>query len=919
MAYQKQNFTNYETILTAEMLNNIEDGIVANETNIASKADLDGNGKLKPDQLPAEVLMENDVDQLVNAALSQAKASGEFDGKDGKDGKDGSDANVTAETIENALGYKPTSASDVDESIGLYFQVSESGGDTLIWDGDISGMDVVQGDFYRISSATPTYDEIKSIVKSTCTLDSGKVKSFVEYTGYGFSDDEKYSYVDLTYDDGIVKLLYVYYEGNSEGFVPGIYADLSYDSYVSSITIDGYDGFPVKALKMEYVPTDDVVTVENIENALGYTPANKTVVDDFSDNITGAVEAALSEAKASGAFKGEQGMQGEKGKDGVSCTHSWNGTSLTITSASGTSSANLKGDKGDKGDTGADGKDYVLTSADKKEIAQKVIDGNIPDYWKNELEMKASSIQIAMEKAGRNKSSFLWYTDAHWANGNSKVSPKLLKYLYMNTPMNKVNFGGDIIGNSLLATRDEMEYLYEWRREIKNLPNHHSVFGNHDNFEESSVDYEDDNYRYAFLLAPEETSDMVMGDGNYYYIDNSCEKTRYIYLDYLATNTENVPKLIKQGEFIVDAIKGVSDGWHIVGIAHIWWHYDASYNPANGGWDGFMRDVLSVFDAYNARSKTTDINYFIAQDFTDAKGKVEFCIGGHLHTDYDLESNGGIPVILTASDANQARSGTNGVDGTTTESAVYGIIADYNDSENTKITVIGVGRGTSRIVRKSGIKPISITDVVYSGDTTVGVSIDKSKFSFTVNYSNETTDNITGATYVSPATIGVIGDNNITVTYSEGDTTLTAEVTIIGTEKPVVNLFDKNDKDILDEGRINSSGNAVKVVLTEGTKQLVTGFIEAKVGDVFTLMSDKSMATNNHTGMAAIYKSDKTYIRQITRAIREMWNWREDVLGGTLTITATVEGNSNSDTAFVRFCIPYADIDNIVITKTQTQ
>ena len=54
---------------------------------------------------------------------------------------------------------------------------------------------------------------------------------------------------------------------------------------------------------------------------------------------------------------GEDGYTPVKGKDytdgqnGVSATHSWNGTTLTITSASGTSSANLKGEKGDKGDT----------------------------------------------------------------------------------------------------------------------------------------------------------------------------------------------------------------------------------------------------------------------------------------------------------------------------------------------------------------------------------------------------------------------------------------------------------------------------------------------------------------------------------------------------------------------------------------
>ena len=52
---------------------------------------------------------------------------------------------------------------------------------------------------------------------------------------------------------------------------------------------------------------------------------------------------------------GEKGGQGEPGKDGVSATHSWNGTVLTISSASGTSSADLKGDTGDKGERGEGG------------------------------------------------------------------------------------------------------------------------------------------------------------------------------------------------------------------------------------------------------------------------------------------------------------------------------------------------------------------------------------------------------------------------------------------------------------------------------------------------------------------------------------------------------------------------------------
>ena len=53
--------------------------------------------------------------------------------------------------------------------------------------------------------------------------------------------------------------------------------------------------------------------------------------------------------------QGEKGEPGEKGEDGISATHSWNGSVLTINSASGTSSADLKGPKGDQGQRGEKG------------------------------------------------------------------------------------------------------------------------------------------------------------------------------------------------------------------------------------------------------------------------------------------------------------------------------------------------------------------------------------------------------------------------------------------------------------------------------------------------------------------------------------------------------------------------------------
>lgn len=74
-----------------------------------------------------------------------------------------------------------------------------------------------------------------------------------------------------------------------------------------------------------------------------YSDAVTVLIEGWQDQIDDAI-ADLQERASSGEFDGE---------DGVSATHSWNGTVLTITSASGTSSADLKGPKGDTGDTGA--------------------------------------------------------------------------------------------------------------------------------------------------------------------------------------------------------------------------------------------------------------------------------------------------------------------------------------------------------------------------------------------------------------------------------------------------------------------------------------------------------------------------------------------------------------------------------------
>ena len=77
---------------------------------------------------------------------------------------------------------------------------------------------------------------------------------------------------------------------------------------------------------------------------------------------------------------------GKPGRDGVSCTHSWNGTTLVVTSASGTTSADLRGAQGAPGADGKPGADGAPGKDGKDGAPGKDgADGKTPvrgtDYW----------------------------------------------------------------------------------------------------------------------------------------------------------------------------------------------------------------------------------------------------------------------------------------------------------------------------------------------------------------------------------------------------------------------------------------------------------------------------------------------------------------------------------------------------------
>lgn len=331
---------------------------------------------------------------------------------------------------------------------------------------------------------------------------------------------------------------------------------------------------------------------------------------------------------------------------------------------------------------------------------------SVPTYWKTALETGAEGINTALCTAGANKSAFLFYSDAHW-NYGSQMSPVLLKYLYQHTGMTKTFFGGDIV-NDEGSDYDTMEYLWQWRHQLKDLPNHHSVVGNHDDGNSTNNLFQE-SYIYGYLLAPEETPDIVReSSGLWYYIDSPAEKTRYLFLDTAYKGVTDA-----QLEFVKAALLGTPEKWHIVVISHIW--YDPDYDQYNQrpvpikGVNADASKIITLLDAYNSRTG----------DYADCGGWVEFCIGGHCHQDYDGTTTTGIPIILVETDSQHIRSALSYTAGTTTEAAVNGIVADY---DNHKIEVIRVGRGESRIVKIES-HPVSYTNVLATALAADGMSV----------------------------------------------------------------------------------------------------------------------------------------------------------------------------------------------------
>lgn len=325
----KEKIEYLESIQDPDAIKNAVDDYLEQNPVEAPVQSVNGQtGEVKLTARDVGAISQDDLQEATNEALAQAKASGEFDGPKGPKGDPGETgpAGPTGETgPEGPQGERGAQ--------GEKGEPGEKGDKGDRGEQGIQGVQGPKGDTgdSGADGITPEFS-----IGTVSTLVAGS-NAFATITG--------------TKENPVLNLGIPKGADGAGGSGGGTGAD-------------GEDGG-------YYVPA---VTQTSTNTATISFAGSKEDMAAVADTTISLPAGPQGEKGADGE-KGDKGDKGDTGTNGVSCTHSWSGTTLSVTSASGTSSANLKGEKGD---TGADGKTPVKgtdywTAADKSAIVSDVL------------------------------------------------------------------------------------------------------------------------------------------------------------------------------------------------------------------------------------------------------------------------------------------------------------------------------------------------------------------------------------------------------------------------------------------------------------------------------------------------------------------------------------------------------------------
>lgn len=328
-----------------------------------------------------------------------------------------------------------------------------------------------------------------------------------------------------------------------------------------------------------------------------------------------------------------------------------------------------------------------------KDKLDSFVDSTVPDYYEDNVATGLAKIKANMGAVGKHGETFVFISDIHW-DANDRNSPRLIKYILDRTNINDIISTGDLINEST-DKNEIMDVLMDCVKSfsINNKPLI-TTFGNHDNNGNWSPEVLEEHPEYVmtqdevFSIMQKQMEDKVtfISDDCTFYYDRLTTRTRFIFVDTKSNGTSAVASI----RAVANLLGNTPENWHIILVVHQYKTADRYTTPGVGA-----NALLTMADLFNSRSSGSVPSYGFSVDYTNANGKVELMLAGHLHKDDNYTSDGGIPVILIDCDCGSRTAQTTYpyVSGTVTEQCFDVVTIDYSTGT---IKCVRIGRGIDR-------------------------------------------------------------------------------------------------------------------------------------------------------------------------------------------------------------------------------
>ena len=257
---------------------------------------------------------------------------------------------------------------------------------------------------------------------------------------------------------------------------------------------------------------------------------------------------------------------------------------------------------------------------------------SVPFYYlkNNYLQDKVNTIEGIMRSAGGDYDAFIFCTDQHWPL-NAKQSPKLINYICNRLKIKKMFMGGDY------SDGINLNAYYAFRECFDG--NVYDVVGNHEYmnyFFDIGKGYVSKNINdgdiWAYLNMKMTNASEVNFSRNYYFVDDTMRKMRYIVLNVYADNGNSATSQFEneQKTWLQNTALNLPSGYTAIIFAH--YLYSVNYDTGVITAGSTTSDIVSIVDGYSGN------------------GTIACLVAGHTHVDGMTVTGGGVPVFITTCD-----------------------------------------------------------------------------------------------------------------------------------------------------------------------------------------------------------------------------------------------------------------------------